>query len=56
MTGAPPLCYQTARGAVHEIVIEVAALIETTSKTLVGASGTVNMIAPFPTAELADKP
>lgn len=54
MTGDPPFAF--VGGGDHIIVIEVAALIDSTSTTFKGASGTVRIVAPFPTADSSDKP
>ena len=50
MTGAPPF----AGPAIQLKVMDVAALIDTTSATFSGASGAVRMIAPFPTDDSSE--
>jgi len=50
MTGAPPF----VGPAIQLMVIDVAALMLTTSYTFRGASGAVSMIAPFPTADSSE--
>jgi len=52
MTGAPPL----VGPGPQVMVIDVAALIDTSSATLTGASGRVRMIAPLPTTDSSEWP